>query len=769
MTSITISGLYLDHKSSDPYNKPDGKLFGWKQTTRPPEKWVEALTKGFTIVPGVFTEKEEGGYTHKENYWQSAQMMCLDADNIIGEKGVKKENSPVEPWTEENGLFERYPTLKERAFAVTQSISSMVDKKWTIKGEKKQAKACRRHRIIFVFEEPIANGQHYRQVLAEFANEFDVIDPSERQPGQPVFGNMREGFNDAHIFGNVISIPKTTGEIFTNSTTAKKEQDQPQQESNYLVDWLQENNVEFDHTKESNKFQVDCPWGDEHSDGICHRKDAFVTEHYNKWYFHCSHATCKTNKRNLTQFAEKLDLQIAADRLSGNPYFSNNVFQIKKMAEDVTEEEYLWLEKLNARDTDLLIYNKDTGVYELAERPLERKIRAELEDKQSSRYVSETLKYIDGTLTPKPFEENRGLIAFNNGVLDFDNAVKQVKDGKFSGWELREKTHEDYLRTYYDFDFTPDVNSPEFFEQFVRDVTSSDTDAKLIFQMFGAMLHKNCIDFEKAFFLYGTTGGRNGKSTLLNAISLLIGPENVLAKPFQKYDTANNNFGGAELKGFSVALDTDLSLKTALSEDLKPLISGDDIALEAKNKQESIRFKPAALFIAAANDIPKVSDRTNSFYRRWIPIPFHKEFTDDREFKANFLKDCAKHKSEIMSASLDLYLFACIEGKFSVSPETEQITKDWMDQNNHLRGFFEEMFVEDEHTKLDGKEISESYKEWAEEAEIGYPVTAQTLHKEFRSFFKVERRSLRIDGNSVKGYEGIAFKTGNEDDSEISL
>ena len=771
MASTEISGLYIDHKSDDPYNKPDNKLFGWKQAIFPANRWVSALTKGCTIVPGVFVEKEDGGYTHQEKYWQQAQMMCLDADNIIGEKGVKGENNPVKPWTEEDGLLERYPTLKDRAFAITQSISSMVDKEWETKGVKHTAKACRRHRIIFVFDKPISDGQYYRQVLAELSKEFDVIDPSERQPAQPVFGNAREGFNNAQIFGNVIPIPNITGKGSTKPTSKKQENQNKQlpQGSGYLLDWLRENDVGFDHTKESNKFQIDCPWGDEHSGGVCHRKDAFVNEHYGKWYFHCSHATCKENKRDLEQVAKKLEVSIPKERLNGNPYFIEGSFQIKKMAEDVTEGEHLWLEQLNARDTDLLIYNNDIGIYELAERPIERKTRAELEDKQSSRYVSETLKYIDGVLTPKPFEENRGLIAFKNGVLDFDKSVKLAKKGKFEGWELREKTPTDYLRTYYNFDFTPNSSFPNFFDEFVNDVTTSNTDSKLILQMFGAMLHKNCIDFEKAFFLYGTTGGRNGKSTLLNAIPLLIGSENVLAKPFQKYDTENNSFGGAELKGFSVALDTDLSLKTALSEDLKPLISGDDIALEAKNKQESIRFKPSALFIAAANDIPRVSDKTNSFYRRWIPIPFHNEFPDDRDFKANFLKQCAKHKSEIMSACLDLYLMACVEGQFSISPETEKITKNWMDQNNHLRGFFEDMFVKDDQAKIEGKELSEAYKEWTEEAEIGYPVTSQTLHKEFRSFFKVERRSLRIDGKAVKGYEGITFKTDEEDSSDISF
>lgn len=766
-SSTEISGLFLDHKTSDPNNKPDGKLFGWKYATRPPDAWVEALTKGFTIVPGTFIKDSEDKYRHKEEFWKGTFMLCLDADNIVGEKGELPEHNAVEPWTDPNGLLERYPTLKERAFAVTESVSSMVEKRWKTKGVEYTAAPCRRHRIIFVFDTEITDGKQYRAIQRELYQEFNIIPPVERQPAQPVFGNCREGFNISTFFGNVIEIPEIKG-----TTQAPKEQPQRQKQlprgSNYLKDWLVANNVDFTETKESNKFQIDCPWGDEHSDGICNRNDAFVKEYYGKWYFHCSHATCKSNKRNLRQFTEALELNVAEERLAGNPYFDNGIFQIKQMADDVTENEHLWLEKLNARDTDLLIYNKETGVYELAERVLERKIRAELEDKQSSRYVSETLKYIDGIEVPKPFSENRGLIAFKNGVLDFDDTIQKAKSGEFKNWELREKNPEDYLRTYYDFDFIVGCNIPEFFETFVTDVTASETDAKLIFQMFGAMLHKNCTDFEKAFFLYGTISGRNGKSTLLNTIPLLIGAENVLAKPFQKYDATKNNFGGAELKGFSVALDVDLSLKTALSEDLKPLISGDEVALEAKNKQESIRFKPSALFIAAANDVPKVSDRTGSFYRRWIPIPFHKEFPDNRDFKADFLQKCIEHRSEIMSSCLELYLIACIDDNFTVSEETEKITKEWMDQNNHLRVFFEEMFIAEEVARIEGKELAEIYREWCEEAELNYTATSHQLHKAFREHFKVEKRALRFDGKVRQGYEGVGLKT-EEDDETLPL
>ena len=176
----------IDKKSKDDAIRT---LTGWEKVEQSAEVWMQELEKGRTIILADMDVSDSGTYTHAEKYWKSTYFVMCDADNITGvdfdSHGVDENPDGVAPWTGKGGLSDLYPNLKDRVYAVAESVSSMAD--W-------KEEPHRRYRLIFRFDEPITDGEHYRHILLALADEFPIIPKVERQPAQPVFGNAREGF-----------------------------------------------------------------------------------------------------------------------------------------------------------------------------------------------------------------------------------------------------------------------------------------------------------------------------------------------------------------------------------------------------------------------------------------------------------------------------------------------------------------------------------------------------------------------------------------------
>lgn len=285
------------HCIIDKKSKEDAirSLMGWEKVEQSAEAWMQELEKGRTIILADMEVSDTGAYTHAEKYWKSTYFVMCDADNIKGvdfdTHGVDENPDGVEPWTGKGGLSELYPNLKDKVYAVAESVSSMADWKET---------PHRRYRLIFRFDEPIADGEHYRHILLALAEEFPIIPKVERQPAQPVFGNAREGFSDVHICDNTLKLsdyPKQTPETLpTTPTPNTPAKTQPQKT---LRDWLGTWNIAYEaDSDKSEKYFVECPYKQHHTDGICKPKDAYVfVNETGKFAFHCSHASCKSAGR----------------------------------------------------------------------------------------------------------------------------------------------------------------------------------------------------------------------------------------------------------------------------------------------------------------------------------------------------------------------------------------------------------------------------------------------------------------------------------------
>jgi len=358
------NGLLIDThivKEAQSKVRASKNLFGWQHARLTAREWIAHLEAGHTIQPSLFRPAPGGKYTHTKDYWQQTHFVCCDADNIRDieflSDGADKNPDGVAPFTSETGLSERYPTLKDKVYAVTQSVSSM-----------HKDPPHRRYRLIFLFDEPITSEAHYHAILLALAAEFPIIPAVTRSPAQPVFGNARDGYNRAAIPGNTLrtrDYPYHEPEPAENNGHA-----QESATDDDLYNLLNENNIQCE-SRPKGGFFVRCPNTEQHTDGICNRTDAYVfIGDTGAFAFHCSHASCQTTQKSTwAAFKEGYNLKgntrtyTAKQRL----HIKTDAEHIKTDAMDtirtLLKDDVLdWLLKVyDAEKTQLLIVNTGTA------------------------------------------------------------------------------------------------------------------------------------------------------------------------------------------------------------------------------------------------------------------------------------------------------------------------------------------------------------------------------------------------------------------------
>lgn len=223
----------------------------------------------------------------------------------------------------------------------------------------------------------------------------------------------------------------------------------------------------------------------------------------------------------------------------------------------------------------------------------------------------ETINYIKSYLYDDSieFNKNQYSVVFKNGVLDLVTM----------NLEPMSPDHLESIKI--NANFNPNAYCSEVDEFFATatckgkkaDAAEIET---LLYEAIGySMLKTNAL--AKAFILLGI--GRNGKSTYLDIIKQLLGRGNYTAISF---NDLKGNFRASSLKGKLASLAGDISAKPIEETDMfKSIISAEEVMLEQKYKDayEAILF--STMFFSC-NKLPRTSDTSPGFYRRFVPIPF---------------------------------------------------------------------------------------------------------------------------------------------------
>lgn len=301
----------------------------------------------------------------------------------------------------------------------------------------------------------------------------------------------------------------------------------------------------------------------------------------------------------------------------------------------------------------------------------------------------EVLSYLLLKAEPLP-DINPYMIACTNGSID-------IRDKK-----LREHSPTDFVRNKVNTRY--DENAyVEVVDEVLDKISVNDPQLrKLIEEMMGYALIPTS-KFQKAFILYGD--GANGKSTLLDIITDVIGDTNISSLSLQEL---NHNFKLSEITNKLVNIGDDISDQYLEDSSIfKKLVSGDEVTVDKKNEQP-YKMRNYATMLFATNNLPTTKDKSTGYSRRLSIIPFEAVFSSTDPDYDPFILDkltTPEAKSYILNLAIDGIIRVFAQNGFTEVDRVDDILNDFLKENNNVIAFLSEFDIE-------GQVSSDAYNEY---------------------------------------------------------
>jgi len=365
-------------------------------------------------------------------------------------------------------------------------------------------------------------------------------------------------------------------------------------------------------------------------------------------------------------------------------------------------------------ENDICIYQD--GVYKKSERDVSRKV-IELVPDSTIHFRNEVYQNLLLRAEEKQFDRENGIVNFKNGLF----SIKERK--MYSHSPQYFSTNQ--INTNFNFD-APKVDAIDD----VLDKLSCGIDERrqTILEMIGYSMTTS-VALQKAFILYGNKA-RNGKSTLIDIITYLLGDDNVGTTSFK--DMNQNKFAGSGIKNKLLNSGSEMTDEYIIDvEKFKLFITGDYLEIEEKFKPRQ-KIRPYAKFIFSANELPRVADKTDGFYRRLQIIPLEYSFTDKDRRSFDFNKLVSKKALEYL-AKISIEAYLNMSGVFSNYEESEiEVAKYKIETNNILSFINDEDFINpfmEENAVRYASMVYEYYKKYCLENQYR-PIGMKKFYKE---------------------------------------
>lgn len=275
---------------------------------------------------------------------------------------------------------------------------------------------------------------------------------------------------------------------------------------------------------------------------------------------------------------------------------------------------------------------------------------------------------------------------------------------------------------------------------------------KLLNQFCGYCLSSSML-YDKALFIVGDGG--NGKSTFVDAISMVLGPDAVSDIDLEEL---YSNFGMHGLIGKRLNIIEEVAGNYYQSNKLKKLISGERVTIDIKYKPQ-FTFRPQAKFIFAVNMMPRVDDTSSATERRMCAMQFLNSYKDNPNLA---LRSSIGLLSQELSGILNWMIEGAIDlandKKFIITNEQTRMLDEYREENSSVEGFLSQCVVLNEFTAIEVPDLYEEYKIWSS-SDGGRKIKANiTFTKEVRAYGAKGKRfdySPRASGHSEAKFIGI--------------
>lgn len=281
---------------------------------------------------------------------------------------------------------------------------------------------------------------------------------------------------------------------------------------------------------------------------------------------------------------------------------------------------------------------KDKGIYVTDDESLQKIIRQyNIKIKKSE--MSLCIDIISENAERVQCCTDRDLIAVNNGIFNY--RTKQLMD--FSpDYVFTAKCRVDYNPNAQNINIHNSDDGTDWdVESWMHTLSDDDEVIQLLWEILGAII-RPYVSWNKSAWFYSETGN-NGKGTLCELMRQLCGEGSYVSIPLADM---GKDFALEPLVRCSAIIvdENDVGTYVDKAANIKALITHDVIQINRKFKQ-AIAYRFRGFMVQCLNEMPRVKDKSDSFYRRQLFVPFEKCFTG---VERKYIKDEYLHRKDVL-------------------------------------------------------------------------------------------------------------------------
>jgi putative DNA primase/helicase len=350
---------------------------------------------------------------------------------------------------------------------------------------------------------------------------------------------------------------------------------------------------------------------------------------------------------------------------------------------------------------------------------------------------------------PEELDRDPMLLNCKNGTLDLRTGI------------LRDHCRDDLLTKLCPTAYRPEAACPTW-ERFLTDIFPATGDAA---EQPGNL---DLIGWLQRLLGYCLTGdvseqvlpifwgqGANGKSTLLNAVQGVLGPDYTMKAPpdllmvkrGESHPTERADLFG---RRFVVAVETEAGGR--LAEALVKELTGGDRIRARRMREDFWEFDPTHKVILCTNHKPKIRGADHAIWRRPRLVPFTVIFPDDRQDKK--LPEKLRAEAEGILAWMVRGCMDWQRAGLGMSGDVDRATAAYRSEQDVVATFVTECCVTGSpEYRIRASELYGRFKRWCEEAGESAVVSRQDFGTSLSAMDGVERFT-----NNGTWYRGIGLR-----------
>ena len=340
---------------------------------------------------------------------------------------------------------------------------------------------------------------------------------------------------------------------------------------------------------------------------------------------------------------------------------------------------------------------------------------------------NEVCRRLRGTVPRVPRTMDPDLVAVNNGIFNF--RTKELLP--FSpDYVFLAKSHVDYDPDAVNVTIHNSVDGTDWdVESWIESLSDDWEIVELIWQIMSAIV-RPFVRWDKSAWFYSEEGN-NGKGTLCALLRRLCGETAVATIPIS--DFGKDFMLEPITRATAIIVDeNDVGTFIDKAANLKATVTGDAIRINRKGLTP-ISYRFFGFMVQCVNEMPRFKDKSNSFYRRQLVVPFTKCFTgrERKYIKSDYLK-----RPEVLRyvlyrvLNMDHY-------ELSNPAACQALLREYQTYNDPVRQFFQDVETRFAWNALPFEFLYDLYKAWSSRYNPSGTLQGRnTFQKEIRNVAK---------------------------------